>query len=295
MEAFAAIVDTGSFTAAAERLDVTRAAVSQAVKALEDRLGVQLLNRTTRSVALTEEGRLFHDRVKAILAELRQAEAAASRLAVEPQGLLRINAPMSFGTMHLSGALADLLVAHPRLEVQLTLTDRYVDLIEENVDVALRIGMLEDSSLVARKIAETRRVACASPAYLGHRGRPHHPADLKHHSCLSYGHSTSEARWQFRGPDGSHRVPVSGPLSANNGEVLCDAAIAGLGIALLPTFIAGAALQMGELVTVLDAYVPAGGGLHAIYPKSRHLTAKVRVFIDFMVARFGGPQWDLIE
>jgi DNA-binding transcriptional LysR family regulator len=296
LELLVAVVETGSFTAAAARLNVTRGAISQGIKALEDELGVQLLNRTTRQVAATEEGRILHERGKQILADYQETAAMAAHLSDEPRGVLKINAPMSFGTLHLSPALSDFVAAHPQLRVQLSLTDRFVDLIEEGADVALRIGALEDSNLVARRIVTSRRLLCAAPDYLKRRGAPADPEALRDHSCLHYGHQAVAANWRLIGPEREHIVPVSGVLCANNGEVLRDAAISGLGIALLPTFIIGGALQSGQLVSVLPAYRPPEAGLYALYPHSRHLAARVRVFIDFMRARFGGrPYWDLVE
>jgi DNA-binding transcriptional LysR family regulator len=296
LEMLIAVVEGGSFTAAAARLNVTRAAVSQGVKALEDRLGVQLLNRTTRRVSVTEEGRILHEKGRQILADYEEAAAMASRVSGEPRGVLKINAPMSFGTLHLSPALSEFIALHPRLRVQLSLTDRLVDLIEEGADIGLRIGVLEDSSLVARRIVTSRRVLCAAPDYLKRHGAPAHPNALVDHSCLHYGHQAAAANWRLTGPDGEHSVPVRGVLCANNGEVLRDAAIRGLGIALLPTFIVGGALQSGLLVSVLASYRPPDAGLYALYPHSRHVAARVRVFIDFMIARFGGrPHWDLVE
>lgn len=296
LQAFTAILDGGSLTAAAARLGVTRSAVSQTLKGLEDRLGVRLIQRTTRRLAPTEEGRAFYERARRLLADIDDAEQAITRAARSARGLLKVSAPMSFGTLHLARALPGFMARHPGLAVQLALDDRFVDLVEDGVDVALRIGALADSSLVGRRIVPIRRVLCAAPTYLERQGAPAHPRDLARHDCLHYGYLASGTIWRLTGPDGAHGIPVSARLCANNGEVLRDAARDGLGIALLPTFICGAALQAGELVTVLAEYRPPEAHLHALHPPQRHVSARVRLFIDYLAETFGGrPYWDLVE
>jgi DNA-binding transcriptional LysR family regulator len=293
MAVFARVVDARSFTAAAAALGLSKSAVSKQVARLEDRLGARLLNRTTRRLSLTEVGAAFYERCARILAEVEDAELAVGRLQDAPRGTLRINAPMSFGQLHLAPAVADFLNGHPGLAIDLTLNDRIVDLVEEGYDVAIRISRLADSSLIARRLVPSRRVVCGSPAYFERHGVPRHPADLRRHNCLLYSYLPSAEEWQFVGPDGPAAVRVSGTLRANNGDALEAAMLTGLGVALQPTFIAGRDLQAGRLVAVMPDYVDESASVYAVYPHSRHLSAKVRAFIDFLAARFcPAPPWD---
>jgi DNA-binding transcriptional LysR family regulator len=296
LKAFTEVVRHGGFAAAARELGVSRSVVNKQVIALEKALGTQLLNRTTRKVSATESGIAFYERSLGILADLREAEQAISELQGEPRGSLKINAPMSFGTLHLAPALAGFMTQYRDLQVQLTLNDRFIDVIEEGFDITIRIAALPDSSLIARKIVAARRVLCASPRYLEQYGIPQHPQELKNHPCLHYGYLASGTLWKFSGAAGEHTVHVAGVLCSNNAEVLKVAACEGLGIALLPTFIAGADLQEGTLTTLMPDYQAPAIAVYAIYPPNRHLTAKVRLFIDFLVERFGGrPYWDLVQ
>ena len=293
MAAFVRVVSSGSYAEAARRLGLTRSAVSKAVMELEQTLGARLLDRTTRRVTPTEAGLAYFERCNAILAQVEETEAQVSRLHDEPRGVLRVNAPMSFGTMYLGDAIAEFMALYAALKVELMLTDRFIDPLEEGVDVTVRIGALQDSSLIARRIAPSRIILAASPAYLKEHGTPEVPADLVNHRCLSYGHSVSMQRWQLSNGGDAVTVPIQSQLSANNGEVLCAAAERGLGIARLPTFIMGSALKTGRLVEVLPAHRPADGVIHALYAPNRYLAAKSRVFIDFLVKRFGNmPEWD---
>jgi DNA-binding transcriptional LysR family regulator len=293
IEVFVRIVEEGSLTAAGARLGLSRAAVSKHLVALEDRLGVRLLNRTTRRCSLTEAGSSYHDRARQILAELAEAEREAGRSGAQPTGRLRLNAPMTFGTMHLAPAIPGYCAAHPAVTVDMTLNDRLVDLVEEGFDLAVRIGRLADSSLVARRLAPCRFLACAAPSYLAARGRPAAPEELEAHACLGYSYAPGGDIWEFTGPDGPRRVRVSGPMRANNGEALAAAAAAGLGIVLSPSFIVSAHLRAGRLVPVLEGYAVAERGIFAVWPAGRHLSAKVRSFVDFLVGRFGPtPYWD---
>jgi DNA-binding transcriptional LysR family regulator len=204
---------------------------------------------------------------------------------------LRINAPMSFGTLHLGPALADFVEKYAELQIQLTLSDEQIDAVQEGFDVTLRIAELASSSLIARRLLGVARILCASPAYIARHGAPEHPKDLRNHQCLTYGFLPTGNQWKLIGPDGEHWIPVPWRLCANNAEVLKDAALKGNGIALLPTFIAGAALSAGELVPVLERYRAPDIALHAIYPPTRHLSSKVRLFIDFLVERFSDRTW----
>jgi DNA-binding transcriptional LysR family regulator len=295
IRAFTKVVEHGGFAAAARELRLSRSAVNKYVIELEQELGVQLLARTTRRVMPTENGQAYYERCRAILADLEEADLAVTRLQSEPRGLLRINAPMSFGTLHLGRAVADFMERYPQLQIQLVLSDQLIDPVQEGFDVTLRIADLPSSSLVARRIAPAVRVVCAAPSYLERRGVPKHPDDLRHHDCLAYGHLATGNQWKLVGADGDHWIRIPWTL-CTNAEVLRDAAVCGRGIALLPTFIAGADLQDGRLRTILPDYKPPEISIYTVYPQTRHLSVKVRLFIDFLVERFGGrPHWDLVD
>lgn len=292
MAVFAAVVEAGSFSAAAAALGLSKSAVSKQVARLEDRLGARLLNRTTRTLALTEVGRDYFERAKRILAEVEEAETAVGRLHAEPRGTLRVNAPMSFGTRHVAPALPALLARYPDLGVDLVLNDRVVDVLDEGFDVSIRIVRMEDSSLVARRLSGFRRVVCASPDYWRRHGRPAHPDDLAGHECLIYGYLAQPLDWPFAGPDGRFRVRVSGRFRANNGDAIRAAALGGLGVALAPSFIVGDDLDAGRLETALEDFEEPDLAIWAVYPPGRHLSAKVRAFVDFLADRFGRePRW----
>lgn len=290
MRAFVQVVNSGGFAAAAREMGLSRSAVNKLVIALENELGVQLLHRSTRVVTPTETGLAFHQRCVEILASLEEAERAVTLLHGEPRGKLRVNAPMSFGTMHLAPALADFLAQYPDLEVQLTLNDRFIDPIEEGFDLTVRIARLQETaSLIVHPLTSARRVLCAAPSYLAAHGTPTHPDQLRHHSCLHYGQLAVEDQWVLIGPEGEQTISVTGVLCSNNGEVLRDAAVRGLGITLLPLFIVGTELQQGTLQTVLPDYHPPELSIVAIYPVNRHLSTKVRLLVDFLQERFGTP------
>jgi len=288
IRAFTKVVQQGSFAAAARELQLSRSAVSKYVIDLEQDLGVQLLVRTTRSASPTETGQAYYERCAAILADLEEADTIATRLQAEPRGILRVNAPMSFGTLHLGRALADFMARYPKLQIQLILSDQQIDPVQEGFDVTLRIADLPSSSLIARKIAPAPRVICAAPAYFERRGTPQHPSDLRDHDCLAYGHLATGKQWKLTGPDGEHWIPIPWTLCTNNAEVLRDAAVQGRGIALLPTFIAAADLAQGRLRSILVDYKAPEISVYAIYPETRHMPVKARVFIDFLIERFGG-------
>ena len=293
MRVFVEVVDGGSFTAASERLGLSRAAVSKSVMQLEEHLGARLLNRTTRRLSLTEVGRVFQERCREILDQVAEAETVAARSTAEPRGQLTVNAPHSFGTLHLGPALAEYCRRYPQVQVALSLNDRFIDVVSEGLDVVIRIARLEDSTLVARRMAPCRIVLCASPGYLAARGAPRVPQDLALHACLVYTNTPGGDHWLLSGPGGSESVSVNGPLCADNGEVLKSAALAGLGIAQLPTFICGEELASGRLVSVLPAWQPPAISVHAVYPSRRYLSAKVRTFVDFLSEYFGeSPPWD---
>jgi DNA-binding transcriptional LysR family regulator len=293
MEAFVRVVERGGFTAAAEDLHLSRAMVSKHVQDLEEHLGARLLNRTTRKVSLTEAGRVYYERSTQLLADLAETEEAVGELQAKPRGRLRLNAPVSFGALHLAAAVADYMAAQPEVTVELTLNDRVVDLVEEGYDLAVRIARLADSSLIARRLAPCRMVVCAAPEYLERHRQPGHPNDLAGHNCLGYSYGQTRDEWRFDGPKGAAAVPVRGTLQANNGDVLRAAALRGAGIVLLPSFIVGADLAAGRLAPVLPGYRVPELGIYAVYPHSRHLSAKVRSFVDFLLPRLGKrPAWD---
>jgi DNA-binding transcriptional LysR family regulator len=297
IEAFVRVAEAQSFSEAARRLRSSKSAVSRNVSALETELGVRLFQRTTRSLTLTEAGRGYFERATRILADLEEANLAVSHLQSAPRGRLRVSAPMSFGFLHLAPALPDFLARFPEVAVDLAMSDRFVDLVDEGFDVAVRIGALEDSSLVARKLAPIRRVVCASPAYFEARGFPRSPDELKGHECLCNSNIALSQEWQFTAPDGRFwPVAVKGRLSANNGDALRVAALKGQGLANLPTFIVGGDLQAGTLVTMLDEFISQHLAMSAVYPTSRRLSPKVRAFVDFLAGCFGPrPYWDLVE
>jgi DNA-binding transcriptional LysR family regulator len=283
MRAFTQVVSVGGFAAAARQMGVSRSVVNKLVIALENDLGVQLLQRSTRMVSPTETGIAFYERCVEILASLAEAEQAVSQLQAEPKGRLRVNAPMTFGTMYLAPAIADFLGQYPDLQIELTLNDRFVDPIEEGFDLTVRIAEPQPtSSLLVQPLAPAQRLLCAAPTYLNQRGRPKHPSDLRQHSCLHYGQLTVENRWNLTGPDGLHTVTVQGALCSNNGEALREAAIQGLGITLLPRFIVESALQSAKLEVVLPEYAPPSLAIEVLYPVNRHLSTKIRLLVDFL-------------
>lgn len=287
LRAFVKVVETGSFSEAGRQLRLSRSAISKYVGDLEEHLGVQLLNRTTRHASPNENGQLYFERALSILSELDAADQAVAQLQSKPRGLLRINAPMSFGTIRLGPALADFMNLYPEMQLQLVLSDDLVDPVQGGFDVTLRIADLESSSLIARKIVPMPRLVCASPAYLKKHGTPRHPRDLRDHVSLTYGFLLTGNQWKLTGADGDHWIQPAWSLCVNNAEVLRDVAIKGRGIALIPEFIAGEALAAGQLKAVLRDFQAPPLTLYAVYPPSRHLSVKVRLFIDFLVDRFG--------
>lgn len=300
--AFVRVADARSFTVAAEQLGLSRSAVGKCVTRLEDQLGVRLLHRTTRSVTPTDEGDAFYERCVRILADLEDAELAMASRSERPRGRLRLDLPVSFGRLHVLPLLHRFMATWPDVVVNVTFTDRYVDLIDEGVDLALRIGGEDDSRLVARTLAPHRLVTCATPDYLAARGTPRTPADLADHSCLAFTHAGRPADWRFRTrpDDGSdaplannRTLPVHGRFCASNAEALRDAALAGYGIGQLATFLVGDDLRAGRLVPVLESYTTPGPPIRAVYPTGRHLSPKVRRFIDLLAEMWQPhPTWD---
>ncbi|MFN2310228.1 MAG: LysR family transcriptional regulator [Gammaproteobacteria bacterium] len=294
MQTFVRVVDAGSISAAAAQLGVAKSAVSRRLSELEARLGVQLLRRTTRRLNLTDTGRGFYDRCRRILADLEEAEAAVSQAHATLRGRLRVAAPLSFGLRHLGPAITEFMRAHPQVEFDLDFNDRQVDLLAEDIDVAIRIARLEDSSLIARRLWASRLVLCASPAYLQACGVPLTPEDLTAHRALVYSHTQDPTQLALRDAAGrEYRVRVPERLRANNGDFLRQAAEAGEGLVLSPSFIVHDALRSGELVRVLPAYTADEVHAYAVYPQTRHLSQRVRAFVDFLAERFAGvPYWD---
>ncbi len=294
MQAFTKVVDLGSYARAGRQLGLTRSAVSKGVMELEQTLGARLLDRTTRKVGPTEAGLAYYERCVEILGQIEETELHVSRLHDEPKGVLKLNAPMSFGARYLGPAIADFLSAYPDLKVELALNDRFVDPIEEGFDVTVRIAELEDSSLIARKLAPARLVMVASPDYLSARGTPEAPADLTKHRCLNYGQTTMLQRWQLTNKGERTSVPINAVMCSNNGDVLCAAAVAGQGIALLPTFIVGPDIKAGRLTVILRDFPAPEYGIYAMYAPNRYLAAKTRLLIDFLANLFGPrPDWDV--
>lgn len=297
MEAFVRVTEIGSFSGAAARLGWSKSVVSRQVSALEAKLGARLFHRTTRSLSLTEVGQAYFERCVRILSDIEEADGSVSALQATPRGRLRINAPMSFAIHHLAPLIPRFLERFPEVDADMEMNDRYVNLIEEGFDVAVRIGRLEDSSLIARQLAPSRLALCASPDYLRRHGRPETPDDLVNHCCLTYSARTLASEWRFQDAQGNRwTVEVKGRLRANNGDMLRDAALNGIGVVRLPTFLCGRDLQAGRLVSLLNGFIPQDMAIHAVYPHNRHLSPKVRAFVDFLASEFGArPHWDLIE
>ena len=281
MRIFIATVDAHNFTAAANRLSLSKQFVSRRVMALEEALGVQLLIRNTRKLAVTELGQEFYERARRILGEVEDAEQAMSLRRAGPRGLLRVSAPMSFGMLHLSPLVAMFLREHGDVRFDMELSDRTVDVVGEGFDMAIRIGLLADSTLVAQKLVDVRMVACCSPGYVRRRGAPAAPADLERHACLLYCHG-GVVSWDFIVDGVVKAVEVHGPLRANNGDLIRDAAVAGLGIVRLPDFIVADALRSGQLVPVLEAFLPGATSVYAVYPQHRQSSVTIRAFVEFL-------------
>lgn len=297
METFVRVVETGSFSGAARDLRMTPSAVSKMIGRLEDRLGVRLLSRTTRKLSLTEEGRVYYQRVTPILAEVAEAEETISLSTVEARGVLKVNASTAFGQYQVVPLIPELLEKYPQMQVELTMTDSIVNLVEEGFDVGIRIGALHDSTLIARKIGVPKRVVVASPAYLERHGYPETPDDLTRHECLKLSIPTSLNRWEFTGSDGPRTVEVSGRFEADNAIALHEAALAGLGMFRAASFVVGDDIKAGRLVPVLDEFEVSGDqGIFVVWPHNRNLSAKVRAFVDTLVEAFTPiPPWERVS
>jgi DNA-binding transcriptional LysR family regulator len=287
--AFVRVVETGAFSRAAERMAMSKSIVSRRVARLEEQLGARLLTRSAQGAQPTDAGQAYFERASNVLAELEAAQEVVAEAVTQVAGPIRLTAPLSFGTAYLAPVLADFAALYPRVELDVSFEDHMVDLVGGGFDLAVRMGALEDSSLIARRIAPARRVVVASPPYLDRRGRPAVPRDLSEHDILLY----RQEHWRFRVNERWETIRVRPRLRANNGEMLRAAALAGLGICILPTFIASPALEAGELEVVLQDHPLPTGGLHAVMPPGRAVTARVRALVDFLAARFGPePDWD---
>lgn len=287
--AFVRVAETGSFARAAGRMGLSKPVLSRRVARLEAQLGARLLTRTSRGARPTEVGRLYHARAANILAELEAAEEVVAEAVTQVAGPIRLTAPLSFGIRHLAPALAEFAAAHPRVELDIQLEDKTVDLAEGGYDLAVRIGSLADSSLIARRIAPMRKAVVAGPAYLARRGRPEEPSDLAGHDILLYAHE----QWRFRIGQRWQAVRVAPVMRSNNGDMLLAAVEAGRGLAMLPSFIAARSIEAGRAEVLLRDYPVEEGALHAVMPPGRAVTARVRALVDFLVRRFGPePDWD---
>ena len=292
MTAFVRAVERGGFSSAARELGLTPSAISKLVTRMEDRLGVRLLNRTTRRLALTPEGEAFFHRARRILADIEEAENEVARFRERPSGRLRISVGTAFGGYQFVPALPEFLARYPEIEVEITMTDRIVDLMEEGADVGIRSGTLLDSSLIARRICDMERVICASPAYLRRHGTPRRPEDLAGHNCLVLAAAPQFHRWPFDTPDGVRNVEVGGNVSASNAETLVQLAIMGLGIIRLADVIVGDAIAKGLLRPVLaDVHHVEPLPLHAVFPHGRHRSPRVAALVDFLVEKFADAPW----
>lgn len=289
---FVQVVRSGSFTAAADKLGLSKSVVSKYVTRLEDRLGARLLHRTTRRLSLTEVGQAFFGRSQRALDEIEEAEAEVSRLQGEPRGSLRLSSPMSFGILHLAPLLPAFQERYPELTVDMVLDDRKADLVDEGFDLAIRIGELPDSSLVARRLGPCRHVVCGSPEYFARHGVPQSPKELAEHPALTYRYQESPGEWRFVGRDGGYRqVAIDSRLQMNNSLALREAALKGAGVTLTPTFVVGADIQAGRLMAVLTDYKALEISIYAVYPQRKHLSPKVRAFVEFLSEEIADPPY----
>jgi DNA-binding transcriptional LysR family regulator len=288
MKLFTRVVDTGSFSAVAHETGTTQPTISRTVAALEAHLGVRLLNRSSRAVTLTDDGRMFYDRAQRALEAVAEAEAGVGRRRGLPTGRLRLGAPVAFGRLHLAPRMPAFLERYPEVEVELLMNDAFVDLVGEGLDLAIRVGDLVDPSLIARRIGTTRRVTVASPAYLDRFGTPLVPADLTQHQCIVYTRLATGNRWHFEGRNGPITVDVRGRFSTDNSEAVREAALGGAGIAVVPVWHFTDEIEQGRVRILLRDYEPRQLPIHAVYSSRRQLAAKVRAMIDFLAAAFAG-------
>jgi DNA-binding transcriptional LysR family regulator len=288
---FIAIVEQKSFTSAATHFGMTKSVVSKHITRLEKNLGIQLLRRSTRKLSLTEAGQALYQRCAHIKTDLEEAEQAALNTHGIPTGTLRVNCTFSFGHLHLVPAIADFMARYPDIKVELFLGGHYDDLIENGLDLGIRTGKLADSNLIARRLTVRPMRVCASPDYLEKHGKPTTPADLYQHNCLLYLNSPTGDEWHFDTPEEEVRIKIKTNFSSNSSQSLEAAAVAGIGIVLLPGYMMSKHVKKGKLISLLDEYCPANIGIHAVYPATRHLATKVRVFVDFLAERFQSEEY----
>ena len=291
LSSFLAVVRAGSFVGAADATDLSKAAVSRHVAQLEAQLGVRLLHRTTRRLSLTDDGQRFHARATELVAGLEELEAETASTGGEAIGRLRINAPLTFGNLHLAPLWPRFLAVNPKVALDITLNDRVVDLIEEGYDVAIRISHRLDPQLVSRRLATSRMMLCASPAYLDAHGTPTHPGDLAAHTIFAYSYWSTGDDWTFDGPDGAVTVHVDPRIHTNSGDTCREAALQAQGIVLQPDFLVGPDLRDGRLVELMPTYRSLDLGVHAVYATRKHMPMKTRRLIDFLVGAFQGEAW----
>jgi DNA-binding transcriptional LysR family regulator len=289
---FARVVQLHSFTAAAEQSGLAKSAVSKRITQLEKHLGVQLLRRTTRKLALTEEGLRFYEHCAKVLQAAERAQESVAAANTAMRGPLRVSGPVTFSQMHLAPAIAEFLKLHPEIELTLSLDDRLVDVVEGGFDVVIRISRLKDASFVVRKLATDRLVVCASPEYLDRMGRPSSPEELVRHNCLHYGLVPLSGEWRFRGQEGPMAIPVRSNFTATDGTVLRQVALAGLGLAVLPSFMVAPDVAAGRLELVLEGHRRAEIGLYAVTAQGRQLPMRTRAFVEFLVRRFANVRWE---
>ncbi|MFM0207795.1 LysR family transcriptional regulator [Paraburkholderia sediminicola] len=296
-EVFVTVVSRGSFTRAADALDTSPANVTRYVNELEAHLGTRLLNRTSRKLSLTEGGETLYARCKSILDDVAETEGLVSSASVEPRGRLRINAPVSFGILHLAPLWPEFMRKYPKVELDVSLIDRVVDIVEEGYDLAIRISRSGSTSHAARKLATSRNILCASPAYLARYGYPAVPEDLVEHRCIGYSYAATGNEWQLIDSEKkAHTVKVNYHMHTNNGDTARAAALAGQGVIWQPTFLIGDDLRAGKLIQLLPDYRLPDIDVLALYPSRRHLSAKIRAVVDFLVDAFGGvPPWDRVD
>lgn len=286
MRAFVSVAEEGQFAAASERLGLSRAMASKLVMDLESHLGVRLLNRTTRKVSLTEQGAAYLERCREVLLAIEEAEREVSSQASEPIGRLRISAPVSLGASHIAPQVAAFAATHPQVSIDLVLNDRMVDLVEEGYDIAIRVGRLSESTLIARRIGKMRLICCASPAYIKSHGRPAAPKELCNHECILYSYASTRSTWLISVDGSEMSVKVGGRFSSNNGAAICEMAISGLGIILQPDFIVDPYLRSGALERLFPDQIPEGGGIYAVYQSRRHVPLRLRLFLDHLSLAF---------
>lgn len=286
MRTFNAVVDAGSFVGAADVLQVSKAAVSRYVSDLEARLGVRLLNRTTRRLSLTDEGQVFYGRCTELLAGVDEAENEITSRSGTASGLLRVNAPVTFGIQHLAHLWGEFRTLNPKVLLDISLSDRLVDLVDEGYDIAIRIASLPSSTLISKRLATTRMVMCASRQYLKLRGTPRHPAELATHDIISYSYWSTKDEWYFDGPDGKVRVKTHPCIHTNSGDTCRLAALAHQGIILQPSFLVGEDLKNGTLIELMPSFHSIELGIYAVYPTRKHVAPKLRALIDFLAAHF---------